>query len=70
MSVREELVSAVTYALRIECRAWLKWKHTDDNSARIVAEKFADHIERTRFVVERRPPPIIVPARGSSSGEA
>ena len=63
MADRDQAISAIDFARRFHFGRYLKWKHTDDVSVRIVAEKIIEHLERSCFVIEHRPPPNIVTVR-------
>ena len=53
LATREEVEESISFALRYNGRK--RVRHADDAMARIASEHLLDHLERSGFVVMKRP---------------
>ena len=55
-ATRADVEQTLSFALRYDGRK--RVRHADDAMARIAAERLAEHLERSGFVIMRRPPAV------------
>ncbi len=55
-ATREEVVEDLSFAMRYQSRKRVRDDHADSFMARIAAERLADHLKQSGFVVMKKPP--------------
>jgi hypothetical protein len=55
-ATREEVVEGLSFAMRYKGRQRVRDDHADGFMSRVAAERLADHLHLSGFVVMKRPP--------------